>query len=73
LECYCLCDTAPPSSGSGMSMMRRQLIVQCPLLAQSGHPELHCTCPLLTQSGHLVRRRLRVRQPDFTRTPGFVR
>ena len=20
---------------------------QCPLLAQSGHTELHCTCPLL--------------------------
>ena len=21
--------------------------LRCPLLAQSGHPELHCTCPLL--------------------------
>ena len=26
--------------------------LRCPLLAQSGHPELHCTCRLLTQSGH---------------------
>jgi TRAP-type C4-dicarboxylate transport system substrate-binding protein len=26
---------------------------RCPLLAQSGHPWLHCTCLLLTQSGHL--------------------
>jgi hypothetical protein len=25
----------------------------CPLLAQSGHAELHRTCPLLTQSGHV--------------------
>ena len=30
---------------------------QCPLLAQSGHTELHCTCPLLgvkrTSHGHV--------------------
>ena len=26
--------------------------VDCPLVAQSRHAELHCTCPLLTQSGH---------------------
>ena len=25
---------------------------ECPLLAQSGHAELHRTCLLLTQSGH---------------------
>ena len=24
--------------------------VACPLLAQSGHIELHCTCPLLTKA-----------------------
>ncbi|MGB7459147.1 MAG: hypothetical protein WBM51_26235, partial [Pseudolabrys sp.] len=32
---------APP----GMIGLRS--VVGCPLLAQSGHAELHCTCPLL--------------------------
>jgi hypothetical protein len=29
------------------SLCFAQVFPQCPLLAQSGHTELHCTCPLL--------------------------
>ena len=35
----------------GLSVFQA-VIRKCPLLAQSGHRQVHCTCPLLTQSGH---------------------
>jgi hypothetical protein len=46
---------APTVFGNGMAYFGVQ--IGCgqgdgPLLAQSGHAELHRTCPLLAQSGH---------------------
>ena len=32
--------------------------MQCPLLAQSGHDELHRTCPLSGESGHRLVHRI---------------
>jgi hypothetical protein len=43
-----------PKRKRGTRVPRFKTIIfeRCPLLAQSGHAELHCTCPLLTQSRH---------------------
>jgi hypothetical protein len=37
---------------SRLLLARAEWMVECPLLALSGHRRVHCKCLLLTQSGH---------------------
>ena len=43
---------------------------RCPLLAQSGHAELHCTCPLLAVKRTSIDRGLRARMIGPTQRVG---